>query len=162
MAMRKERRFLAQGSASRMKFIPGIQSVFFLAFFLIAGLAAGAWAARPIKIGFIAPHTGNFAQMGMDMVDGFKMYLQEINYTVGDRKIELIVEDEGDTPATAVTKARKLITQDKVGPRRRDLADERGLRGGAGDDRGRGPPGHHPVRRRRPDPAENGRNTWPG
>jgi branched-chain amino acid transport system substrate-binding protein len=68
----------------------------------------------PIKIGFLAPHTGNFAQIGMDMVDGFKMYLQERNYTVAGRKIELIVEDEGDNPSTAVTKARKLITQDNV------------------------------------------------
>ena len=68
----------------------------------------------PIKIGYICPSTGNFAQMGMDMVDGFKMFLDEINYTVAGRKIELIVEDEGDSPATAVTKARKLVTADKV------------------------------------------------
>ena len=52
--------------------------------------------------------------MGMDMLDGFKMYLNEINYTVAGRKIELIVEDEGDGPATAVTKARKLVAADKV------------------------------------------------
>jgi len=68
----------------------------------------------PIKIGFLAPQTGNFAQLGLDMVDGIKMYLQEINYTVAGRKIELIVDDEGDNPSTAVTKARKLITQDGV------------------------------------------------
>jgi len=68
----------------------------------------------PIKIGFLAPQTGNFAQLGLDMVDGIKMYLQEINYTVAGRKIELIVDDEGDNPSTAVSKARKLITQDNV------------------------------------------------
>jgi branched-chain amino acid transport system substrate-binding protein len=68
----------------------------------------------PIKIGFIAPSTGNWAQMGMDMVDAFKMYFTEINNTVAGRKIELIVEDESANPATAVTKVRKLITHDKV------------------------------------------------
>jgi branched-chain amino acid transport system substrate-binding protein len=78
------------------------------------GAAAGAVEKGPIKIGFIAPHTGNFAQLGMDMVAGFKMFLEEINYTVAGRKIELIVEDEGEGPATAVTKARKLITADKI------------------------------------------------
>jgi branched-chain amino acid transport system substrate-binding protein len=78
------------------------------------GTAAGAAEKGPIKIGFIAPHTGNFAQLGMDMVAGFKMFLEEINYTVAGRKIELIVEDEGEGPATAVTKARKLITADKI------------------------------------------------
>ena len=82
----------------------------------IGGLGTMAQGAEkgPIKIGFISPHTGNFAQMGLDMVDGFKMYLDEINYTVAGRKIELIVEDEGEIPATAVTKMRKLATHDKV------------------------------------------------
>ena len=83
---------------------------------VIGGLGTMAQGAEkgPIKIGFISPHTGNFAQMGIDMVDGFKMYLDEINYTVAGRKIELIVEDEGEIPATAVTKMRKLATHDKV------------------------------------------------
>jgi branched-chain amino acid transport system substrate-binding protein len=79
-------------------------------------LAAGAVAAEkgPIKIGFIAPITGNWAQLGMDMVDGFKMFLDEINYAAAGRKIEVIVEDESTNPAVAVTKARKLIIHDKV------------------------------------------------
>jgi branched-chain amino acid transport system substrate-binding protein len=83
---------------------------------VIGGLGTMAQGAEkgPIKIGFISPHTGNFAQMGIDMVDGFKLYLDEINYTVAGRKIELIVEDEGEIPATAVTKMRKLVTHDKV------------------------------------------------
>jgi branched-chain amino acid transport system substrate-binding protein len=97
----------------------GTLGVTFFTVFLclvIGGVGTMAQGAEkgPIKIGFISPHTGNFAQMGLDMVDGFKMYLEEINYTVAGRKIELIVEDEGEIPATAVTKARKLVTHDKV------------------------------------------------
>ena len=42
------------------------------------------------------------------------MYLEEINYEMAGRKIELIVEDEGGNPAIAVNKARKLVTHDKV------------------------------------------------
>ena len=42
------------------------------------------------------------------------MFLEEINYTVSGRKIEFIIEDEGATPATAITKARKLVNHDKV------------------------------------------------
>lgn len=68
----------------------------------------------PIKIGFLAPITGNFAQIGIDMAEGFKMCLDEINYTIAGRKIEFIVEDEATNPAVAVTKARKLIEHDKV------------------------------------------------
>ncbi len=91
-----------------------ITFLLFLSFFIISGMGSTAMAAGPIKIGFIAPATGNWAQNGMDMVDGFKLYLEEVNYTAGGRKIELIVEDEGQSPSDAVRKVRKLINQDKV------------------------------------------------
>ena len=83
---------------------------------LVGGSTTTTQAAEkgPIKIGFIAAITGNWAQFGNDMVDGFKMYLNEINYMVAGRKIEFIVEDESSNPAFAVTKARKLIAHDKV------------------------------------------------
>ena len=48
------------------------------------------------------------------MVTGTKMFLDEVKYMAGGRKVELIVEDEGATPATAITKARKLLAHDKV------------------------------------------------
>ena len=69
---------------------------------------------EPIKIGFIAPLTGNFAQIGLDMVEGFKMFWNENNYTAMGRKIEVIVEDEAGVPGVAIAKVRKLITHDKV------------------------------------------------
>jgi branched-chain amino acid transport system substrate-binding protein len=74
----------------------------------------GAAEKGPIKIGFVAPQAGNFAQFGMDMVSGTKLLLEKYNYTVAGRKIELIVEDEGPGPDTAVTKVRKLIKHDNV------------------------------------------------
>jgi len=90
--------------------------LFFLTFLMTAGFGGEVLAAEkgPIRIGFLAPMTGNWAQLGMDMIEGFKMYLSEINYTVAGRKIELITEDEGANPAAAVTKVRKLIAHDKV------------------------------------------------
>ena len=92
-----------------------VLSVFFLLFATAAvGRDAQAADKGPIKIGFIAPQTGNFAQMGLDMAIGFKMYLDEINNTVSGRKIELIVEDEGTSASAAIAKARKLIAHDKV------------------------------------------------
>jgi len=68
----------------------------------------------PIRIGFVAPLTGNFAQIGVDMVEGFKMFWNENNNSAAGRKVEIIVEDEAGDPATAVTKVRKLIVHDKV------------------------------------------------
>jgi branched-chain amino acid transport system substrate-binding protein len=87
-----------------------------VALFAVGGVAPAVTAQGkpPIKIGLITPKTGNFAQMGIDMSDGFKLYMNEIDFQVAGRKIELVEEDEGAVPATAVTKIRKLITHDKV------------------------------------------------
>jgi branched-chain amino acid transport system substrate-binding protein len=70
--------------------------------------------AGPIKIGFLAPLTGPFAQIGKDMVNGTELFLDELGRQMAGRKVELIVEDTEGQPATALTKSRKLVEQDKV------------------------------------------------
>jgi branched-chain amino acid transport system substrate-binding protein len=70
--------------------------------------------AEELRIGFLAPTTGIFAQIGKDMVDGFKMYLDEHKNMLGGAEVKFIVEDEQGKPDTAVTKAKKLVLQDKV------------------------------------------------
>jgi branched-chain amino acid transport system substrate-binding protein len=70
--------------------------------------------SAPIKIGFLAPLTGPFAQIGKDMVNGNQLYLNEIGGQVAGRKIEVVVEDDEGNPATALNKSRKLVDQDKV------------------------------------------------
>jgi branched-chain amino acid transport system substrate-binding protein len=78
-------------------------------------LALSATAkAEELRIGFVAPTSGIFAQVGKDMVDGFKMYLDEHHNKFGSADVKFIVEDEQAKPDTAVTKAKKLILQDKV------------------------------------------------
>jgi len=71
-------------------------------------------AQTELRIGFIAPMTGIFAQVGKDMTDGFKMYLDETNGTFAGAKVDLIIEDSQGKPDLAVTKARKLILEDHV------------------------------------------------
>ena len=71
-------------------------------------------SAEELRIGFLAPTTGIFAQVGKDMVDGFQMYLDEVKNDFGGAEVKFIVEDEQGKPDTAVTKAKKLILQDKV------------------------------------------------
>jgi len=71
-------------------------------------------AADELRIGYIAPTTGIFAQVGKDMIDGFQLYLDEVKNDFGRAQVKFIVEDEQGKPDTAVTKARKLILQDKV------------------------------------------------
>ncbi len=87
---------------------------------LLAGLAA---ATRPpaagaqagaIKIGLLAPLTGAASALGKDMVTGTELYLDEIGRQVAGRKIELIIEDTEGNTQTALTKARKLVDQDRI------------------------------------------------
>jgi branched-chain amino acid transport system substrate-binding protein len=75
-----------------------------------------SWAQKkgPIKIGFIAPVSGPFAQVGKDMLDGIKLYLEEIGYQAAGRNIELLVEDDEGIPATTLMKGRKLVEKDGV------------------------------------------------
>ena len=78
-------------------------------------LATGpALAAESIRVGYLGPQTGIFAQAGKDMLDGFKWAFEQAGYQAGGRKIELIEEDDEGNPATAQAKYRKLVTQDRV------------------------------------------------
>src|SRR5215211_1875996 len=76
--------------------------------------ASPSSTAEELRIGFLAPTTGIFAQVGKDMVDGFQLYLDEVKSDFGGAQVKFIVEDEQGKPDTAVTKSRKLILQDKV------------------------------------------------
>jgi branched-chain amino acid transport system substrate-binding protein len=80
---------------------------------LAAGLSAPA-QAEELRIGFIAPMTGLFAQVGKDMVDGFQMYLNEHGNKLGGMDVKFIVEDDQAKPDLGVTKAKKLVLQDHV------------------------------------------------
>ncbi len=70
--------------------------------------------AEELRIGFLAPTTGIFAQVGKDMIDGFQLYLDETKSSFAGAQVKFVVEDTQGKPDTAVTKARKLILQDKV------------------------------------------------
>ena len=83
------------------------------AFVAALGFASSAQADE-LRIGYIAPTTGIFAQIGKDMVNGFQMYLDEHGGKLGGMDVKFIVEDNQGKPDTAVTKAKKLILQDHV------------------------------------------------
>jgi branched-chain amino acid transport system substrate-binding protein len=82
---------------------------------LALGMSPSSTAgADELRIGFLAPTTGIFAAVGKDMVDGFQMYLDEVKNDFAGAQVKFIVEDEQAKPDMAVTKAKKLILQDKV------------------------------------------------
>lgn len=81
---------------------------------LTARQAVAPRSESPIKIGFLTPLSGPFAQNGRDILNGFLLFLDEVGYRAAGRRIELIVEDDEAIPAVGLTKARKLIERDQV------------------------------------------------
>ncbi len=86
----------------------------FLAAAISAVLATNAQAEDTVKIGFIAPTTGQFAQIGILMIAGAKYYVQEHGTTVAGKKIELLIRDDGGQPDAAKRIAQEFIVNDKV------------------------------------------------
>src|SRR6187455_158688 len=78
---------------------------------LSRGSAAGA---EELRVGFVAPMTGGFAQVGKDMVDGFQLYLDEHGNKLGGMDVKFILEDDQAKPDLGVTKAKKLVLNDQV------------------------------------------------
>ena len=83
---------------------------------LLASVLASPCApmAEELRLGFLAPMTGIFAQVGEDMSNGFKMYLDEVGHNFAGAKVTFILEDGQGKPPVNVRKAEKLILQDHV------------------------------------------------
>ncbi len=71
--------------------------------------------ADTIKIGHLTPRTGFLGQLGQYGLRATTLAIDEVNAAGGilGRKVDLLAEDSVN-PATAVTKAQKLIERDKV------------------------------------------------
>lgn len=67
-----------------------------------------------IKIGFISAFTGVFSSFGKMQKEGAELALEEVGYMAGGKKITVIYEDDQLDNEQAVTKAKKLVEQDKV------------------------------------------------
>jgi branched-chain amino acid transport system substrate-binding protein len=80
----------------------------------VAAVVSTPLQAQELRIGFVAPMTGIFAQIGKDMENGFQLYLDQHKGELGGAKVTFIVEDTEGKPPVAVRKAEKLIRQDKV------------------------------------------------
>ncbi|MGE0737149.1 MAG: ABC transporter substrate-binding protein [Alphaproteobacteria bacterium] len=82
---------------------------------LTAVSSGGAWAqGAPIKIGVVLPYAPPFEIYSKSMEIAMRMAVEELGGSVAGRKIELIFEDDGNKPPQAITKAKKLISSDKV------------------------------------------------
>jgi branched-chain amino acid transport system substrate-binding protein len=81
----------------------------------VSALAStGAVAQDATKIGVVLPLTGGLAPVGKQVQAGIKQYMDKNGATVGGKKIDLIVKDDGGVPDNSKRLAQELIVNDKV------------------------------------------------
>ncbi len=87
---------------------------------LIAAMAAialgafPAWAEDPLRVGFVATLSSPTSAAGPDMLDAFKLGLQELGGKLGGRAVDLTVSDDEMKPDVGVQKVRKMLDENKV------------------------------------------------
>jgi branched-chain amino acid transport system substrate-binding protein len=82
--------------------------------FAAATLAATGALAQDVKVGVVLPLTGGLAPVGKQVQAGIKMYMDKNGASVGGKKIDLIVKDDGGVPDNSKRLAQELIVNDKV------------------------------------------------
>lgn len=80
------------------------------------GGATGAPAAAggPVKVGLVVPQSGVYAALGTDMQRGWELWLTGHGGTFGNRTVETVLADEGETPQTGVPAVQKVLQSDGV------------------------------------------------
>lgn len=74
----------------------------------------GAGGGEAIKIGVLAPTTGNVAASGQDMLDGWNLYWNQNDSMAGGVEVETIHEDSAGDPSTGLNKAQRLAGNEGV------------------------------------------------
>ncbi|MGA9324139.1 MAG: ABC transporter substrate-binding protein [Xanthobacteraceae bacterium] len=77
-------------------------------------IAAPAYAADSVKIGFVGTFSGPAAAIGNDMRDGFSLGIDNLGRQMAGRPVEVIYEDDTQKPDVGKQKTDKLIEADHV------------------------------------------------
>jgi branched-chain amino acid transport system substrate-binding protein len=67
-----------------------------------------------VRVGFMLPYTGTFAQLGVAIENGFRMALNEQGGKLGGREVEFFKVDDESEPSKGIENASKLVQRDKV------------------------------------------------
>ncbi len=70
--------------------------------------------SNKIRVGFMLPYTGTYAQLGVAIENGVRMAIAEKGGKLGGREIEWFKVDDESEPSKGVENANKLAQRDKV------------------------------------------------
>ena len=84
-------------------------------FVAVSALLVATAAQAQVKIGMIVSYSGQFADTGIQLDNGFKLFMKQKGDTVAGKKIEVIRKDNGGiAPDVAKRLAQELVVRDKV------------------------------------------------
>jgi branched-chain amino acid transport system substrate-binding protein len=95
---------------SRRDFLAGAGGLAGLSLLSLAGCAK----SDKVRVGFMLPYTGTYAQLGVAIENGFRLALGGQGSRLGGREVEFFKVDDESNPAKATDNANKIITRDKV------------------------------------------------
>ena len=67
-----------------------------------------------LRVGFMLPYTGTFAQLGVAIENGFRLAINEQGGKLGGREIDYFKVDDESDPSKGIENANKLVQRDKV------------------------------------------------
>lgn len=70
--------------------------------------------SNKLRVGFMLPYTGTYAQLGVAIENGVRMAIAEHGGKLGGREIEWFKVDDESQPSKGVENANKLVQRDKV------------------------------------------------
>ena len=70
--------------------------------------------SNKVRVGFMLPYTGTFAQLGVAIENGFRMALDEQGGKLGGREVEFFKVDDESAPPKGIENATRLVERDKV------------------------------------------------
>lgn len=77
-------------------------------------LAGAAHAAKEVKVGFLSTLSGPSAAIGLDIRDGFNLFLQHNGGKLGGLPAEVILADDQQNADTGKQLAERLLKKDRV------------------------------------------------
>tara|TARA_R110000851_G_scaffold278768_1_gene431880 strand:+ start:11256 stop:12416 length:1161 start_codon:yes stop_codon:yes gene_type:complete len=82
---------------------------------LALSLAFGAGAASAeVKVGFMLPYSGTYAQLGEAIENGFKMYVEDQGGKLAGQEVTYFRVDDESNPSKGPDNANRLIKRDEV------------------------------------------------
>jgi branched-chain amino acid transport system substrate-binding protein len=75
---------------------------------------AGGDGGGTVRVGLVIPQAGVYTPLGVDMQNGWNLWLDQHDGKMGDYTVETVTADEGEGPDTGVPAIQRLLTEGDV------------------------------------------------